>query len=306
MKNFGRTGIKLPEIGFGTWGIGGGRWSPSYNNHAEMVKLVRNAIDEGLTIIDTAEMYGGGHTEEIVGEAVEDRRDKAFIMSKLWATNTGYESALKHAEASLRRMRTDYLDLYFIHSPPLLRGLRDTMMAFEKLVLDGKVRYIGLSNFSPKKIEEARTYLSRIDVSAVQNRYSLIMRGDELDVIPYCEKEGIAYIAYSPLGGGSLISDQRVINLKKIASKYGKDIVSIALNWLIKGNSVFTIPKTSNPNRIKYFKEGMEWKMDTGDYNYIGNIFKQRSHGILDRLLRTVHDLSIENTSFKRSTNRIS
>lgn len=291
MKEFGKTGINLPEVGFGTWKIGGGYWSPDYRNHEALVNLVKKAVEMGLSIVDTAEMYGGGHAEEIVGEAVRDMREKAFIVTKLWPNNAGYDSTLKHAELSLKRLRIDYVDLYLLHAPPVMKSLRDTMKAFEKLVLDGKARFVGVSNFSVKKIEEARSYLSKVDISAVQNEYSLIWRDDEGSVIPYCEKERIAYMAYSPLGAGSLFKDSRFSEIEALSKKYGKSPVAVSLNWVIRKGPVFAIPKTSKAERLIHFVEAMGWTMEKEDYDRLGSIFSSKGHNLFSKLFHTLRHI---------------
>jgi len=297
LKDFGRTGIKLPSIGIGTWGLGGDRSSTNYQNHQESVNLIRTAIDSGLLIIDTAEIYGQGYTEQIVGEAVKGRRDEAFIISKLWAGFSGYTGALRHAEGSLRRLDTPYIDLFLLHSPPLLKSLRGTMKAFERLVLEGKTRFIGLSNFSVRKIEEARTYLSKVDVMAVENEYNLLARGDEQDVIPYCEREGIAYLAYSPLAKGSLITDPRTKLLERIGVTHDVTQVSVALNWLTRRPGVFAIPMTSKAERLEHFNKAMNWELSPKELANIVSNFKQIRHPITTKFFRFLHEIPFKKHS---------
>jgi len=156
VKCYNKIGC-VSSLGMGTWGIGGGYWSPDYSMDKEWVEALRTGIQLGMTLIDTAEMYGGGHAEEIVGAAIKGfKREDLFIVSKVWPTNAAYENVLRSATASSKRLGT-YIDLYLLHWPSDIAPVCETIRAFEKLVDSGVIRFYGLSNFSLKGIEEART-----------------------------------------------------------------------------------------------------------------------------------------------------
>ncbi|MCL7394061.1 MAG: aldo/keto reductase [Thaumarchaeota archaeon] len=271
----GRTGEKIAAIGLGTWLIGGGS-SPDYSMDMEAIEAIRYAIELGMTHIDTAEMYGGGHAEELVGEAIKSfKRDEIFIASKVWHTNLRYDDVLRACERSLRRIQTSYMDLYYIHWPSDVIPLSETMKAMERLYKDGKIRYIGLSNFSPTQIEEARSYLSTTDVVAIQAEYSLYNRKIEGDVIPYCFRNNLTVVAYSPLARGALLADlrkpmeRRVKLLMELAEKYSKTPVQIALNWVIWHDQVIAIPKALQRQHLEENAGAAGWKLTKEDYDLI-------------------------------------
>jgi len=271
----GRTGEKIAAIGLGTWLIGGGS-SPDYSRDREAIEAIRYAIELGMTHIDTAEMYGGGHAEELVGEAIKAfKRDEVFIASKVWHTNLRYDDVLKACERSLKRLQTNHIDLYYIHWPSDVIPLSETMRALERLYKDGKIRYIGLSNFSVAQIEEARSYLSTIDVVAIQAEYSLYNRKIEADLIPYCFRNGMTVVAYSPLARGALLVDlrkpmeRRIQPLLELAEKYSKTPVQIALNWVIWHDQVIAIPKALQRQHLEENAGAAGWKLTKEDYDLI-------------------------------------
>ncbi|MCF3653903.1 MAG: aldo/keto reductase [Aigarchaeota archaeon] len=271
----GKTGERIAAIGLGTWLIGGGG-SPDYSRDREAVEAIRYAIELGMTHIDTAEMYGGGHAEELVGEAIKAfKRDEVFIASKVWPTNLRYDDLLKACERSLKRLQTSYIDLYYIHWPSDVIPLSESMRAMERLYKDGKIRYIGLSNFSPTQIEEARSYLSTTDVVAIQAEYSLYNRKIEADLIPYCFRNGMTAVAYSPLARGALLADlkkpteRRIQLLMELAEKYSKTPVQIALNWVIWHDQVIAIPKALQRQHLEENAGAAGWKLAKEDYDMI-------------------------------------
>ena len=271
LKELGKTGVKIPAIGLGTWGIGGG-FTADRSRDDYYVEVIRKAVELGMWHIDTAEMYGAGHTEEIVGEAIKVfDREEVFITTKVRGENLRRERLLKAVKASLERLKTKYIDLYLIHWPNPSVPLRETMKTMEELVDKGLIRFIGVSNFDVKLIEEARSYLSREDIVNVQNRYSLKYRIDEKDVIPYCQREGITYTAYTPLEKGSLARDKF---LAKIGEKYGKTAAQVALNWIISQPNLITIPKASNIKHLEENVGAMGWRLSEEDFKKISEKFK--------------------------------
>jgi diketogulonate reductase-like aldo/keto reductase len=265
-KELDRTGVLIPAIGIGTWGIGG-FLSPDYSQDEKMIEVLRKGIELGLTLIDTAEMYGAGHSEELVGEAIKIfPREKIFIITKVLPENLRYKDLINSAEKSLKRLKTDYIDLYLIHAPNPKIPLRESMSAMEKLAEEGLTKFIGVSNFNVFQMEEAQRYLKNNKLVANQVEYNLFYRNIEKDVLPYCEKMGITVIAYSPLARGAIPEDKFI---QKIASKYNKTASQLALNWLIKKPNVIAIPKSSKIERLKEFAESTGWNISEEDEKLI-------------------------------------
>ena len=271
-KRLGRTDVMIFVIGMGTWGIGGFS-APDYKYDEMAVRALRRGIELGITLIDTAEMYGGGHSEEVVGMAIKGLREKVFIATKVWYTNLRYDDVLRSAEKSLRRLQIDTIDLYQVHWPNPHIPLSETMRAMERLVLDGKVRFIGVSNFSVKLMEEARAALSKIDIVSNQVEYSLLSREVEDDILPYCEKENITLIAYSPLGRGNILNDPRSKILREVAKKYNKTLVQVALNWLIAKKPVVAIPKAINLSHVEENVNAAGWRLSDEDLELLSRVF---------------------------------
>jgi diketogulonate reductase-like aldo/keto reductase len=271
-KRLGRTDVMVSAIGMGTWGIGGFS-APDYKYDEMAIRALRRGIELGITLIDTAEMYGGGHSEEVVGMAIKGLREKVFIATKVWYTNLRYDDVLRSAEKSLRRLQIDTIDLYQVHWPNPHIPLSETMRAMERLVLDGKVRFIGVSNFSVKLMEEARAALSKIDIVSNQVEYSLLSREVEDDILPYCEKENITLIAYSPLGRGNILNDPRSKILREVAKKYNKTLVQVALNWLIAKKPVVAIPKAINLSHVEENVNAAGWRLSDEDLELLSRVF---------------------------------
>lgn len=177
-KNLGKTNEKIPAIGLGTYGIGGYMHS-DYSKDKEAIELIRYAIEIGLNFIDTAEMYGSGHTEELIGEAIMGLREKVFIATKVSPSHFSYEEVIKACERSLKRLKTTYIDLYQLHWPNPSIPIKETMKAMEYLVDKGKIRYIGISNFSVEETKEAMEALSKYEIVSNQVEYSILERSIE-------------------------------------------------------------------------------------------------------------------------------
>lgn len=267
VKKIGR----VPALGMGTWGIGGGAWSPDYSRDRESVEVLRRGFELGITLVDTAEMYGGGHAEELVGEAVKEfDREDLFVISKVWPTNASYDSVIRSARASMRRLGS-YIDLYLLHWPSESAHICDTIKAFEKLVDEGVIRFYGLSNFSVEGVESARSCSKKYDVVAIENRYSLYHRRDERDVIPYAQREGMMYIAYTPLEKGVVARDDF---LREIGARYGRTAVQVALNWMIMIDNVVPIPKASKKEHIEEIAGSLGWRLNEVDWRRISERYK--------------------------------
>lgn len=274
-KELDKTGIKIPVIGLGTWGIGGGFWIPDCSNMDSMVKLLREAINMGYTMIDTAEMYGGGCSERIIGEAIKGfPRNDLFIISKVWPTHARHDDVLKSAKASMERLGT-YIDLYMIHWPARDVPIRETMQAMEELVDEGIIRHIGVSNFDVIELEEARRSLTKYGVVANEIRYNLLDRDAEKDLLPYAEREGITIIAYSPLGTGAILrpGSREYKLLEEVGSKYGKTPAQVLLNWVIRKPNIVAIPKAARLEHMRENIGAIGWRLDDDDVKKLESLY---------------------------------
>lgn len=266
---------KIPSIGLGTWTIGGRR-DVDYKNDKESVEAIKNAIRLGYTHIDTAEVYGLGHCEEIVGEAIKEfDRNKLFITTKVVKTNLRYENVILAFKNSLRRLGVNYIDLYLIHSHNEEISIKETMRAMDYLVEQKLTRFIGVSNFTVEQIKEAQKF-SKNKIVANQIEYNLITRNGghtsqkmkmEEEVIPYCQENDIIVIAYRPLERGLLVKEHPILD--KLALKYNKTRTQIAINWLISKKGIITIPKSTNIKHLQENLGAMGWKMEKEDYEIL-------------------------------------
>ncbi|MCS7133582.1 MAG: aldo/keto reductase [Candidatus Caldarchaeum sp.] len=278
-KILGKTGESVAAIGLGTWGIGG-REVADYSNDDKAVEAIRYAVELGMNHIDTAEIYAAGHSEELVGEAVKIYpRDEVFIATKVWPSNLRYDDVLRACRRSLERLRMKYVDLYMVHWPNPRIPVEETMKAMEKLVKDGLVRYIGVSNFDVPLLERAIEACKSEEIVSNQVVYSLAERGIEADVLPFCERNGITVVAYTPLGKGRIAVEARQRTsrgrvLADIAERYGKTPNQVALNWVIYKPNVITIPKSINKEHIQENAGGAGWRLAEEDYEQLSKTWK--------------------------------
>ncbi len=255
----GRT---LSDFGIGTWGIGGNSTPDSSRDNLQ-IETLRYALDQGINVIDTAEMYAAGHTEEVVGKAISPyEREDLFLISKVWHTHLKSEDVLKSARQSLKRLDTDYLDLYLIHFPNSSVPIKETISAMERLVSDGLVRNIGVSNFNVKEMKDAMAAAQSCEIAANQIEYSYAKRGPESDVIPFCEKNKVDVIAYTPIMKGNVSSHSA---LAKISTKNGVSPVQVALKYVMRRS--YAIPKSSNREHIDELLGTTRYTMSDQDYN---------------------------------------
>lgn len=272
IKELGKTGVKVPAIGAGTWEIGGDT-NRNTSGDAESIRALRRAIDLGMYLIDTAEMYGDGHCEELVGEAIKPfPREQILIVSKVWHNHMHHNDVIKAAEHSLKRLQTDWIDLYLIHFPSIEVPLKETMEAMERLVERSLVRFIGVSNFDVEQMEEAESYLSKTEIVANQVDYSLVARSVERAVLPYCRRHQLTVMAYQPLALGKLARNRF---LQDIGKKYGKTAAQVALNWLIIQEGVIAIPKAINLDHLEQNAGATGWTLSKEDTERISYYFRQ-------------------------------
>lgn len=233
-------GQSVPVLGLGTFGIGGGMRADKAHDEPDKQAL-RSAIEIGYILFDTAEIYGGGHSEELLGEVLAGyRREDFFIITKVSPMHLRYQQVLSALEGSLKRLQTDYVDLYLIHWPNWRAHYEETFEALNRSVERGRVRYLGVSNFDLELLQRARS-LADTPIAANQVPYSVRERKYiKNGVLPYCQENGILVIGYSPLQGGVL----RDRTVREIAEEHGATPAQVALNWLVRQPSVITIPKS--------------------------------------------------------------
>ncbi len=266
-------GVKIPVLGLGTWGIGG--WeTPDPSRDDENIASLRVGIELGMTHIDTAEFYAGGHCEEVVGEAIKPYdREELFITTKVWRTHLMYDDVIKAIKGSLRRLGLDYVDLYLVHWPNPEVPLQETMRAMEYCAEEGYARFIGVSNFDRSLLEEAQSYLKDHRIVANQVEYSLLEQGPRETLLPYCQREGVMLIAYTPLAKGRLAMPGSPV-LDGMAYKYGKTPGQVALNWLISQGWVVAIPKASKIEHLKENVGAVGWRLSPEDWRRLGEAYR--------------------------------
>jgi diketogulonate reductase-like aldo/keto reductase len=266
LKDLGGTGVMVPEIGLGTWKYSGG------------TEPLRRGIESGAFLLDTAEMY---RTEDAVGRAVKGIREQVFIATKVSGSNLRYDGVLRAAENSLRLLDTDYIDLYQIHWPNSRVPIAETMGAMEELVDAGKVKYIGVSNFSVRELAEAASALTRHPLVSNQVLYNLKRREIEPELLPYCRQNNITVLAYTPLADGSLafeaaapggpgsgwrriaggLSGREREALRSVAAAVGHTPAQVALNWCTARPNVIAIPKSNSVARTEENCGASGWRL---------------------------------------------
>lgn len=262
---FGQTDMMVSIVSFGCWELGGTQWE--LTSDETNLKVLRRAFAAGITSFDTAEGYGAGHSEEIVGQALHNVRHEIFLASKVSPVNLHAADVRRSVEASLRRLRTDYLDLAYLHWPNDEIPLEETLAEFSRLKQEGKIRAIGVSNFSLRHLQAA-TALARID--ALQSEYSLLQRELEADALPFCQQNGLSFFCYSPLAKGLLtgayhlgdavlkesdfriarrlfipehrrLETELILTLRDLADARSVPIGNLALAWLLHQPAVTSV-----------------------------------------------------------------
>jgi diketogulonate reductase-like aldo/keto reductase len=237
-----RSGQEMPVLGQGTWGFGDSK--AGYRDAAAALRL---GLDLGMTLIDTAEMYGEGGAEEIVGEAVAGRRDQAFIVSKVYPHNASRRGAIAACERSLRRLKTDRIDVYLLH----WRGsvpLAETIAAFDQLKRDGKILSYGVSNFDTDDMEELEAVPGGAASTTNQVLYNLTRRGVEWDLLPWCRKHRVPVMAYSPIEQARMLDKPA---LTQLAARRGVTPAQLAIAWLLHQENVVVIPKAGSLEHVR-------------------------------------------------------
>lgn len=244
-RPFGPSRVPLPVLGQGTWNL-------ELDDRPSAIAALRRGLDLGLTHVDTAELYGDGAVETLLGEALAGRRDEVYLVSKVLPSNASRAGTLRACEASLRRLKTDRLDLYLLHWPGS-HPLAETVAAFEQLAASGKIRAWGVSNFDVDDLDALRAVSDDGHIACNQVLYHLEERAIEHAVIPWCEARGVSVVAYSPFGSGQFPAARsrggRV--LAEVAARHGATPHAVALAFLLRRPSVFAIPKAGDVRHVE-------------------------------------------------------
>ncbi len=291
----GRGGPKVSEVGIGMWQAGGRAWGADVTDD-DCLAAMRRARELGVTLVDTAEAYGHGHSEEVVARGIREvGRDNVVVATKVMGSHLRPELVARACEGSLRRLGVSAIDLYQIHWPdPWEQApLRPTMKALEALQRGGKIRHIGVSNFAVRDLEEARSALSRTDIVEDQVHWSLLHRTVEEELAPYCRKEGIGILAWSPIEKGLLAgtygkgrqpgdevrADNELFRpenvaeiesllavLREIGAKHGKSPAQVALNWLRRQpGTIVPIPGAKRPAQAQENAGAAGWALSAAE-----------------------------------------
>ncbi len=299
----GKSDLKVSIIGFGAWQASGKAWGVDVEDE-QIVKAMVRAYELGVNLIDTAEAYGDGHSEEVVARAIREiGRENLVIATKVHGGHLRYNDVLKAAENSLRRLGIREIDLFQVHWPDPWEQvpLKHTMQAMERLYKEGKIRAIGVSNFAVRDLEEARKHLSDAVIASNQVRYNMLQREIEEEVIPYCKRENIIIIAYSPLAQGALTGKYSLSNkpsddvrrhnklfsdrnlaeisrlltvLERIAKAKSKTIAQVAMNWLLREGNVVPIPGAKNPKQAEENAGAAGWRLSPQELTEINSVLK--------------------------------
>lgn len=271
MKPLGNTEISLAPIGMGT-GFTDGELQHSQN----IIDVLSSGLDHGMNLIDTAESYGKGLCEELIGKAVKGRRERVVIASKFSPEHSSYNDVITSCEGSLRRLGTDYIDLYQMHWPNPRVPMEETFRALAYLKERGSIRAIGMSNLSREELHAARAIAIASPIVSLQTEYNLFERTvEQHGVLAYCNRHAISLIAYSPMDQGRIASlgGTQSALLAALAKKYEKTIVQLLLNWLIFRDPVIVIPKTTNLHHLAHNAVALDFTLTPDDVARIDEAF---------------------------------
>jgi aryl-alcohol dehydrogenase-like predicted oxidoreductase len=312
-RTLGKSDLNVSAIGYGAWGIGG---KPFWSTEGEdsSISSIEKAIDLGINFFDTAPVYGFGYSEELLGKALQAKRKDVIIATKCgmrWKKEeiksiekiSTKESIREEIELSLRRLQTDYIDLYQVHWPDENTPIKETMETLLDIQKSGKIKYIGVSNYSVDQMQECLKYGQ---IVSLQPMYSMLERDLEKERMPFCVEKDIGVICYSPLASGVLTGKydentrfkdwrgqgiignftgdvyvshiKKVKELKKIAQKHDKTLAQLAINWLLHQKGVTTaIVGVKNPNQVEQNIGAVGWEIPENDLKEISDILNERS-----------------------------
>jgi diketogulonate reductase-like aldo/keto reductase len=258
------SGREIPILGQGTWRMG----EKTSQKQAE-IDALRLGIDLGMTLIDTAEMYGEGGAEKVVAEAILGRRNEILLVSKFYPYNASYQNVIKACGRSISRLKTNYIDLYLLH----WRGsipLSETLEALQHLKQAGKILDYGVSNFDTDDMKEALSLPGGDSIATNQVLYNLMNRGIEWDLLPLCKKRNIPIMAYSPVEVKAFVNHPK---LAAIASQHNATTTQIALNWLLRQDNIISIPKATNLNHVRENRAALDLNLSADNIEEIDRIF---------------------------------
>jgi diketogulonate reductase-like aldo/keto reductase len=258
------SGERVPALGQGTWRMGEHR-----STRAEEIATLQLGFDQGLTLIDTAEMYGEGRAEELIAEAISGRRHEVFLVSKVYPHNASRQGTIVACERSLHRLRTDRIDLYLLH----WRGgvpLAETMEAFMALQQTGKIRHYGVSNLDLADMQELWLAPGGTAVATNQVLYNLGRRGIEWDLLPWCREKRVPIMAYSPIEQAKLILDKKLSDFGRL---HGMTPAQVALAWLLANDDIIVIPKTGRRERLKENLGALDHPLTTAQLAELDRLF---------------------------------
>lgn len=274
LQRLGSTQLEISRIGVGTWQYKAG------------TEPLRAAIDHGVRLIDTAESYGN---EGIVAEAVRGRRREVAIATKALPRNFRRKSLIAAAEASLRRLQVDYIDLYQLHWLNYAVPIEETMSAMEELADAGKIRFIGVSNFYLSDLKRAQRALSKHKIVSNQLRYSLIDRSIERNLLSFCKEQGITILAFSPLASGpaTIYARDRAHVLEQLSHKHARTKAQIALNWILRNENVLVLTRASTPSHVLENCGASGWRLAPEEYRRLGDSVQHHSRGATEVAARS-------------------
>jgi diketogulonate reductase-like aldo/keto reductase len=263
------SGEPVARLGQGAWQIGEDR-----SRRSQELAALKLGLDLGLAIVDTAELYGDGASEELVADAIAGRRDRTYVVSKVLPRNASRKGVIAACERSLKRLRTDYLDLYLLHwreSKPL----DDTLDAFATLAGAGKIRHYGVSNFDVDDLEETLALPGGAAVATNQVLYNLEHRGIEFDLLPWARERGMPVMAYSPLGSDARSVRRLLSNraLAAIAARHSVTPARVALAWLLSREGVVPIPKASSAEHVRDNRAALDLRLTREDFAELDHAF---------------------------------
>jgi diketogulonate reductase-like aldo/keto reductase len=258
------SGESVPALGQGAWTMG-----EHARRRKDEIAALRLGLDLGMTLIDTAEMYANGGSEEVIGEAIAGRRDQVFLVSKVLPGNASRRGMVTACEHSLTRLKTDRLDLYLVHWRERI-PLTETVEAFTALTKAGKIRYWGVSNFDVDDMEELMALPDGAKVATNQVLYNLSRRGIQYDLIPWCAKRRIPIMSYSPLDQGRLL---RVRELEQVAKRHGATPAQVALAWLLQNDGGMVIPKAGTEAHTRENFGALNIRLDKDDLAALDGAF---------------------------------
>jgi diketogulonate reductase-like aldo/keto reductase len=268
-----KNGFSMPIFGLGTWQMGGRLERNFENDDKADIKAIQNAIENGITHIDTAQMYANGYSEILVSKAISGyKREDLFLVSKVSSTNLDYKNVINSAKNSLKRLNTSYLDLYLIHGPNPEIPIKKTMEALDFLKSEGLIRNIGVSNFSKERLIEAQKCTENKIVTD-QVHYNLKFREPQkTGLLEYCQKNDVMLVAYRPFQKGILLEDKNSL-LDEICQKYNKTPAQIGINWLISQENVVTLSKMRNESHLMENLDALNWQLEKEDIKKLDKLY---------------------------------